>query len=36
MQEGILRNQLEDEVEDVRGRTEDVRYDLTQELKQLR
>ena len=35
-QEGILRNQLENEVEDVRGRTEDVRYDLTQELKQLR
>ena len=35
-QEGILRNQLEDEVEDERGRTEDVRYDLTQEIKQLR
>ena len=35
-QKGILRNQLEDEVEDERGRTEDVRYDLTQEIKELR
>ena len=29
-------SELEDEVEDERGRTEDVRYDLTQELKELR